>query len=438
MAVACLSACEGVVDHSSSDGSSLQGNEAFNGAVALNIRGKVHTKGHWSFDAGGGGSGGGAAGGSGGGAGGVGGGGTAGGSGGGAAGGGGGGGGSTVDACPAPNGVLFNGKKRFVYGTNWAWRSWAADFGGVSAWSTGGLSTTQPAVSSSMGSMKTAGVNVIRWWMFPRFVSNSIVWGADGAPSGVTGTLIADIQAALALAEQNNVYLMLTPFSFDNFRPTSTEGGAYSRGIRPMVTDAALRQKLMDNLILPVAQAVAASPYKHRVMSWDLINEPEWAITGANLNGGEAFTPQSNLDPVTHSQMLTFVNQLAATIRAAMPSALISVGGAGMKWGSAWKTANIDYYQLHYYDWLYQYYPYTQYTLAAAGLTNKPVVMGEFPNDGVAAPGLPALTAPQLISALWSQGYGGALGWAYNDPSFPWSPSAVSTFASQHPCEVAY
>jgi len=109
-----------------------------------------------------------------------------------------------------------------------------------------------------------------------------------------------------------------------------------------------------------------------------------------------------------------------------------------MKWGTAWKTANIDYYQLHYYDWLYQYYPYTTHTLAGAGLTNKPVVMGEFPNAGVSALGLPSRTASQLTADLWNQGYAGALGWAYNDSSFPWDPSAVSTFAAQHPCEVAY
>ncbi|MBS1150717.1 MAG: putative endo,4-beta-glucanase, partial [Myxococcaceae bacterium] len=352
-----------------------------------------------------------------------------------------GGGAATVDTCPAPNGVTWLGKKRFVYGTNWAWRSWAADFGGVSAWSTGGISTSQGVYSTAMAAMKTSGVNVIRWWMFPRLVSSSIQWGADNAPSGVGGTLVADIHAALALAEQNNVYIMLTPFSFDNFRPTSTEGNAYSRGIAPMVTDPALRLKLINNLIKPVAQAVQSSPFRHRMMSWDIINEPEWAMTGPNLNGGTAFTPQSNLTPVTHQQMLTFVNEISAAIRQQHPSALISVGAAGMKWGNAWNTANVDFYQLHYYDWLYQNYPYTQYTLASAGLTNKPVVMGEFPGSGLSAvpsKGLPGRTGPQFIADLWSNGYAGALGWAYNDPSFPWNPSAVLTFANQHPCEVAY
>jgi hypothetical protein len=345
---------------------------------------------------------------------------------------------TAADACPAPNGVTFAGKKRFVYGTNWAWKSWAADFGGVSAWSTGGVSTAQPTFSNAMASMKSAGVNVIRWWMFPRLVSSSIQWGTDNAPSGITGTLVADIHAALALAAQRGVYLMLTPFSFDNFRPTSTEGGANSRGMTPMVTNAALRQKLINNLIVPIAQAVQSSPNRDRVMSWDIINEPEWAMSGNNLNGGPAFTPQSNLSPVTHAQMLTFVNEVSAAIKANHPGALVSVGGAGMKWGTAWKTANVDFYQLHYYDWLYQYFPYSQYTLASAGLTDKPVVMGEFPGAGVQAPGLPTRTGTQFITDMWNAGYAGALGWAYNDPTFPWNPTSTSAFASLHPCETAY
>ena len=349
------------------------------------------------------------------------------------------GGSTTVDSCPAPNGVVHDGKKRFVYGTNWAWRSWAADFGGVSAWNSGGVSTAQSSVRSAMAAQKAAGASVIRWWMFPRLVSSSIQWGADNAPSGIGGTLVADIQAALALAEQNNVYLMLTPFSLDNFQPSTTESGANSRGIAAMVTDPALRQKLVDNLIRPIAEAVQNSPYRHRMMSWDIINEPEWAMTGANLNGGAAFTPQSNLVPVTHAQMLAFVNQIAATLKQYNPDAKVSVGGAGMKWGSAWKTANIDFYQLHYYDWLYQYFPYTTYTLASAGLTNKPVVMGEFPSMGLSSiGGNPAKTAPELTADLWNAGYAGALSWAYNDSSFPWNPTEVKAFALQHPCETAY
>jgi hypothetical protein len=189
-----------------------------------------------------------------------------------------------------------------------------------------------------------------------------------------------------------------------------------------------------------VAQAVEASPYKKRMLAWDMINEPEWAITGPDLYGGEAFTPQSNLDNVTHAQMETFLIEMAAVLRANC-SALISIGGAAIKWPKAWTGVNVDFYQLHYYDWIYEYYPYGTVTLASVGLTNKPVVMGEFPNSGlsaIASKSLPARTLAQFSSDLWADGYAGAISWAFNDPAFTWTPANLKAFSDLHPCETKF
>lgn len=348
---------------------------------------------------------------------------------------------SCVDNCPAPNGgVTWGCKKRFMYGTNWAWLNFGGDFGGVAAWNQVGVSGDSAQYSSGMSQMKAGGVNVIRWWMFPRFWTEAISFGSDDAPTGIGGTLVADIHKALELAEQHDLYIMLTPFSFDNFTPTTTEAGVYTRGIQPMVVDAARRQKLLQNLVVPVAKAVESSPFKKRMIAWDMINEPEWAISGANLYGSEPFTPQSGLQAVTHAQMETWLKEMANALHA-NSSALVTVGGAAIKWAKAWSQVNVDFYQLHYYDWVYEWYPYTTVTLASVGLTGKPVVMGEFPNQGlsaIASKGLPAVSASQLAADLWSHGYAGALSWAYNDSSFPWSSTTLQGFASQHPCETKY
>jgi len=345
-----------------------------------------------------------------------------------------------VDPCPAPSGVTWACKKRFMYGANWAWLNFAGDFGGIAAWGQSGVSKASATYSAAMAQMKAGGVSVIRWWMFPRFWTESISFGSDDAPSGVGGTLVADVQKALELAKQHDLYIMLTLFSFDSFTPTKTESGIYTRGLQPMVVDAVRRQKLLQNLVVPVAKAVEASPHKQRMIAWDMINEPEWAMTGANLYGGEAFSPQSGLQAVTHAQMETFLQEMAAALHASS-GALVTIGGAAIKWGSAWTKVNVDFYQLHYYDWVYEWYPYATVTLASAGLSGKPVVMGEFPLQGLSAipsKGLPARTAAQLSQDLWNNGYAGALAWAFNDPSFPWSAAAAQAFAGQHPCETKY
>jgi hypothetical protein len=344
------------------------------------------------------------------------------------------------DPCPAPSGVTWSCKKRFMYGANWAWLNFAGDFGGIAAWGQQGVSKDASTYAAAMGEMKSAGVSVIRWWMFPRFWTESISWGSDDAPSGVGGTLVADIQKALELAAQHDMYVMLTPFSFDNFEPTTTEAGIYTRGIQPMVVDAARRQKLLQNLVVPVAQAVESSPHRARMIAWDMMNEPEWAMTGASLYGGEAFSPQAGLQAVSHTQMESFLKEMAAALHQ-HSSALVSIGSAAIKWASAWTKVDVDFYQLHYYGWVYEWYPYSSVTLASVGLTGKPVVMGEFPLQGLAAipsKGLPARTAAELAADLWSQGYAGTLAWAYNDSAFPWDPPALQVFAAQHACETRY
>jgi hypothetical protein len=342
-------------------------------------------------------------------------------------------GGGCNDTCPTPSaGVTWGCNKRFMVGTNWGWNNWGADFGGIAAWSSKGVAANSADISSKMADMQSGGVNVIRWWMFPRFLSDGLMFGADNAPSGIGGSIAADIDKALELAEQNGVFIMLTPFSFDNFYPTAAEGGINSRSMKPMLLDAALRKKLIDNLVVPIAQAVEASPHKQRMIAWDLINEPEWAVTGPNKYGGAAFDPNGSLELVTHAQMETFLQEMAAALRA-NSSALLSVGSTALKWWDAWLQVDQDFYQYHYYDWVYQYYPYTTHNPQSLGLT-KPVVIGEFPNAGLSAVG----SADKVLAELWEHGFAGGLTWAYNDSSFPWSSNTLGSFTDQHPCETKF
>ncbi len=345
------------------------------------------------------------------------------------------------DPCATTGaGVTWSCERRFMYGANWAWRSFAADFGGVSSWGLAGVDANPAPFADGLAQMKAGGASVIRWWMFPRLLTDAIQWGSDGAPSGIAPSLKADIQRALALADAADVYIMLTPFSFDNFRPTTYENGVFSRSLAPMVTDPALRQEVMDNLLGPIADAVAQSPYRKRMIAWDVMNEPEWAITGPSLTGDPDFPAQGNLDLVTHGQMETFLGDAASVLRA-RSGALVSVGGAAIKWAKAWSRIGLDFYQFHYYDWVYEWFPYTSVTLAAAGVTDKPVVMGEFPADGLSAipsQGLPARTASELASDLQANGYAGALSWAFNDPAFAWDPSTVKPFADAGGCGVTF
>jgi hypothetical protein len=351
-------------------------------------------------------------------------------------------GGCRVDACPAPNGGLdWSCERRFAYGNNWAWWNFGADFGGITQWNLLGVAASQATIGADMAQMKDAGSSVVRWWMFPAFRSESILFGPDDAPVGIGGTLVDDIHAALALADQHDLNLHLTLFSFDNFNPSQTQSGIYNRSLQPIVIDPVKTLELVNNLVAPVADAVESSPFRRRMIAWDIINEPEWAMTGPDLYGGPAFPYDpltSKLLPVNHTQMEAFLNSVADALHA-HSSALVTVGSAAIKWAPAWTHTRIDFYTLHYYGWVYQWYPYTTVTLQSVGLTDKPVLIGEFPITGFTNVfGRPNLTALQYDEAMWRYGYAGTLAWSFNDPGFPWNPAAISGFSTEHSCETAY
>ncbi len=337
-----------------------------------------------------------------------------------------------VDSCPVAGGVTWQCKKRFMHGVNYAWRNFGADFGGLAAWGINGVAKT-PVIDTEFADIKAQGGNVIRWWVMPNFRSDGIVFDSNDKPVRLGGTFIDDLNAALALAEKHNVYLMLNLFSFDNFNPTTTSSGVRIRGLQPIVLDAIKRQALLENVIRPMAKAVQASPYRKRMMAWDVINEPEWAIIGGSKYGDQDFNCNSSLQCLTHDQMESFLRDVTAVLRSES-GGLVTVGGAAIKWAKAWSQLNLDFYQFHTYDWVNEWYPYSN-SPAFYGITDKPVVMGEYPLTG-----LKGVPVPTMLTSWLKNNYGGALGWAMTDAPFNWAGTKTNilNFAQQNSCVSQY
>ncbi len=148
-----------------------------------------------------------------------------------------------------------------------------------------------------------------------------------------------------------------------------------------MVKDTTKRGKLLENVIRPLARAAEQSPYRHRLLAWDVINEPEWAISGSDPYGDPSFDASPDLQPVSHAQMESFISATLNVLHQES-SALTTVGGAAIKWGQAWAHVDIDFYQFHIYDWVNQWYPYNL-SPSDFGVDDRPVVMGEFPINGL-------------------------------------------------------
>jgi hypothetical protein len=324
-------------------------------------------------------------------------------------------------ACAAANGISIGCERRFMYGVNYAWGRFAGDFGGGR-----GVTANRANIQNQLTDMRANGVDSIRWWVWPNLNASNVLLDAGGTPTGLGATVIDDVNNALSLAAQIGVHIQFTMFSFDNFRPDT----ASIKSLRPIVVDATKRAALMEQAVRPFARAVVASPNAAACIGWDIINEPEWAMSGSNGYGDPAYTPQTNLQTVTHPEMEVFVADTIAALRAES-NLPITVGATAAKWSRAWSRVNVDFYTIHIYDWINTGgWPYSR-SPAELGFSGKPVVMGEFPLTG-----LTGVTYNTLASSWFANGYAGALGWSVTDASFNWAGTKanVKAFADATGC----
>jgi hypothetical protein len=346
------------------------------------------------------------------------------------------GGGCAADVCPAPGGGLdWECKHRFAYGINYAWHHFAADFGGISTWNQLGTAGAYADHDASFAEMRAHGVSVVRWWVFPEFRGEGVALDAAETPTGLGATVMADLDAALELADKHDVYLMLTLFSFDNFRPTRIEAGIEIPGLSPIALDATKRKALLDDVVRPFAAHVETSPRKKRVIAWDVINEPEWAIEPSGQNDQD-FDPNPELAPVSLADMKALISEAAAVLEQQTPHAFTSVGWAAAKWAWAFDDVALDVNQPHIYGWVNEFWPYTQ-TPAELGYPARPTIMGELYLESMPfADGGSDATLGAILESWFTNGYAGAWPWQHFDKAA--NLPLLKTFADAKGCQAAF
>jgi len=298
-------------------------------------------------------------------------------------------------------------KESFSYGINYAWKNYSGDFGGISAWGKKGVASDAAAFEAELNDMASNGIEVVRWWIWPEFWNDAVTFDSNGVPNQLGQNAIDDALKALELVDKSGMRVMFCIFSFDGFRPTRESFGITMTGYRDILIDDVKRAALMSNVVQPLVAAIAKSPHISALHSWDVINEPEWAMTGTNKYGGNNFEPSSDLEPITHDQMEVFVSDTIKIMRRETPDTPITIGSAAVKWMNAWNKTDIDFYQPHIYDWVNDYWPYSK-SPSELGFGDKPMIMGEYPVEGLAA-----ADHKTMLDSWFNNGYAGALGWDY-------------------------
>ncbi|MCU0493653.1 MAG: hypothetical protein MUD01_18855 [Chloroflexaceae bacterium] len=358
---------------------------------------------------------------------------------------------SAQATCSANNNHLvpWVGGRWFLSGANVPWLNggYGADFATVEEWNQ--HTYTSASTEQMFRTLRDSGANSVRWWVFndgrgaPEFDSNS-----GGRVTGFDARFLPSMADAIRLAERYNIYLTFMLWDFHMLKPdgTPSSSGEHSGGHHAIIQDTATRQSFINNALIPMLRyPVPGTSFtigNHpNVISWDIINEPEWGIRESGANNEVP-------NPVSLAEMQRFVSEVAGAIQR-NSNQLVTVGSASMKWnsdrapgaaGNWWSDAaltrfdpegKLDYYQIHYYSWMngdgstWGYSP-LNVSWSQAGF-DKPVVVGEFPANASGS----GMSLPDLLNRLRDNCYAGAWSWAFNgvDGNGSWADSQ-SAFAN--------
>jgi len=358
----------------------------------------------------------------------------------------------------ADSAIGWRGQDLYLSGCNVSWESYGADFAMVEDW--GNWNGYSHAATDVMfADLSAAGCNCVRWWVFcdgrggPEFGSNS-----GGNVTGLDSAVLANMDDAIKLAADHGIYIIFCLWDFAMLFDDSTTGqrGEHAGGHRNLVVDSTARGTFVTNALLPILQheipgtgyTIATHP---NVLAWEVINEPEWAIT-------ESGSVDPNISqPVSLAQMQEFVADLTGTIHR-NANQLVTVGSACLKWnsdtalgavGNWWKDSALapydpdgalDFYQVHYYGWMNGNYTTWSYSPLYNDTTDasldKPTIIGESPADG----GSTGWTVDELIDGCYSNGYAGIWSWTYMGVDYvgDWSDcsTAYTQFGSNHVAKI--
>lgn len=269
---------------------------------------------------------------------------------------------------------LFGGARpRWLNGINLPWINFGYDFGGETS--------TVDQMESAFSDFRAAGINSVRVWIHCDGRGSPLFAEPDGAVTGLPERFLRDFRGMLDAAMAHRIMVMPVLWSFDMAKPQtdiSPTAGTHAG----LVTDPELTQSYIDNALIPLLREVDGHA---ALFAWEICNEPEWMVE----NHG-----------IPKAAVQRFHGMLAAAIHEHGKKP-VTTGSAGLKWhtdrlegalGNWWSDAalqaahdhprsRLDFYQVHFYDWMipWGFDPYA-YTPAELGL-KKPVMIGEAPGQ---------------------------------------------------------
>jgi len=331
--------------------------------------------------------------------------------------------------------INYEGRNIFINGANIPWISFGSDVG--NAYSASGF-------ESIFTISQQYGINCLRLWIHCDGRCSPL-FDSTGKVTGLNTGFISSLDDIFLRAKNHNVMIMPCLWSFDMLKTNKTSAGKFAGDHADLITDSTKTASYIDSVLIPIV-----TRYKDQcnLFAWEIINEPEWGMTIKNVTS-------TDMQMVSANQMQSFVGKLAGAIHRNSKK-MVTVGSASLQWsstaqscvGNFWtdsllKTASndslgfLDFYQVHYYDWMYEAFdPFD--TLRAYNHWNidKPLLLGEVDGNNARYP--PAA----MVNDAYRNKYCGLMYWSINAndgvANFGNFKIALSDFRIQHKDSVAF
>ena len=317
--------------------------------------------------------------------------------------------------------IRWRGGDRYLLGVNYPYHRYGNDFGG-NAWGSYGVHdpATYEVVDADFEQMASLGITTVRWFAFADGRAG-ITFDDEGMPIGLDEFVFQDFDAALEIAERHNIALNFVlldhRFVFDAKIENEVQLGGHSE----VLSTPEGQRALLRNVFEPVFRRYANHP---AILSWEVMNEPEWMLGDAGTIDRAVVSRPLDLATFRDFSRLTVdaIHEVAGSYA--------TMGCADAKWAQNWMGLDLDYYQIHFYDWMQPYSTDNLFAMRAEWLRlDRPVVVGEFPAANSTVAGL-----RDYLNIWYMNGYAGAWAWSWR-PGATWgSPDAeiMRSWAEAH------
>lgn len=291
-----------------------------------------------------------------------------------------------------------------IRGINYPWTvfdgraNYGCDFGRNRWNSHTGVSANARDVRDDFTLMSAARLEVARWFLFTDG-RGGMTWTADGEIAGLDAAFSTDMDAALDIAGSCGLRICFVLIDYLWF-----DDPARRLALLDRQGDSAFLDRVLD----PFLDRYGRSPAIH---SFDMINEPDWAIAELATDRGRAAWPLERLR--------AFAGLMAKRLRT-KSNASITIGGGRVAAVPEWDDPvyDLDFIQVHSYpDVRYPLRDDTVFGKKAADFKlSKPLLIGECPSRPHLHPVThlsPAYTLADYLALARDGGYLGVWPWSF-------------------------